>query len=126
MADVDLVDGSITLGKGSPVVTTTAPSTTTPTPTTTKAPTTTATTTKVDPTTPSTGTVLYGDTNCDGKVNIADVVILNKYLTNPEKYPLTAQGAINAEVDLDDKLTTNDSYCIIRSVVKLITLPYKG
>ena len=67
-----------------------------------------------------------GDTNCDGKVNIADVVILNKYLTNPEKYPLTAQGAINAEVDLDDKLTTNDSYCIIRSVVKLITLPYKG
>ena len=133
LADVDLVDGSITLGKGSSVVTTTAPSTTTPTPTTTKAPTTTATTTtkapsttKVDPTTPSTGTVLYGDTNCDGKVNIADVVILNKYLTNPEKYPLTAQGAINAEVDLDDKLTTNDSYCIIRSVVKLITLPYKG
>ncbi|MDY3844801.1 MAG: hypothetical protein SOZ55_06790 [Ruminococcus sp.] len=133
LADVDLVDGSITLGNGSPVVTTTAPSTTTPTPTTTKAPTTTATTTtkapsttKVDPTTPSTGTVLYGDTNCDGKVNIADVVILNKYLTNPEKYPLTAQGVINAEVDLDDKLTTNDSYCIIRSVVKLITLPYKG
>ena len=132
-----ILPGSITIKGDTTTDTTTATSetTTSATTTTTSATTTSETTKATDPTTasettkatdPITGDVLYGDSNVDGKVNIADVVILNKYLTNAAKYPLSAQGAKNAEVDLDGTLTTNDSYCIIRAVVKLITLPYKA
>ena len=132
-ADLDLVDGAIIV-KGAvtttpaPITTTPAPITTTPAPiTTTPAPITTTPapiTTTVAPTTSGEGDVLYGDTNCDGTVNIADVVMLNKYLTNAEKYPVTDNGKKNADCDTKAGLTTNDSYCIIRAIVKLISLPY--
>ena len=106
--------------------TTTTPKQETTTTTTTPAPTqptqpTETTPVPTQPTQPT--TVTYGDTNCDGTVNIADVVMLNKYLTNAEKYPITDQGKKNADCDTKAGLTTNDSYCIIRSIVKLVTLP---
>ena len=130
-ADLDLVDGAIIVGGGAtttPAATTTTPATTTtttPSISTTRPVASTApvTTTTPAPTTQPIGDVLYGDTNCDGKVNIADVVMLNKYLTNAEKYPVTDNGKKNADCDTKAGLTTNDSYCIIRSIVKLVTLP---
>ena len=126
-AEVTLMGGSVTIGDVTEPTTasttaTTATSTTKATTTTTKAGSTT-TTSKVDPTT---GNVLYGDSNVDGKVNIADVVCLNQYLVDNAKYDLSAQGKINAEVNLDGKLTAADSTSIIKSLVKLVTLPDKA
>lgn len=120
-ANVSLVGGSVTIGdvvepSTSTTATTAAPSSSA----------TTATTTKAPATSGTTGTVLYGDSNVDGKVNIADVVCLNQYLVDNAKYDLSAQGKINAEVNLDGKLTAADSTSIIKSLVKLVTLPDKA
>ena len=124
-AKVSLVGGSVTIGDVvEPSSSTTATTATTPAPSSSA---TTATTTKDTPATSgTTGTVLYGDSNVDGKVNIADVVCLNQYLVDNAKYDLSAQGKINAEVNLDGKLTAADSTSIIKSLVKLVTLPDKA
>ena len=125
-AKVSLVGGSVTIGDVNPVEpssSTTATTATTPAPSSSA---TTATTTKAPATSGTTGTVLYGDSNVDGKVNIADVVCLNQYLVDNAKYDLSAQGKINAEVNLDGKLTAADSTSIIKSLVKLVTLPDKA
>ena len=90
--------------------------------TTTTAPKDPITTTTTAPTTPV--TAVYGDTNCDGKVNIADVVVLNKWLNDNSSYNLTAQGKINADC-CDAKAGTpdeNDSKAIIQSLVSLVTI----
>lgn len=42
---------------------------------------------------------LKGDANCDGFVNIADATTIVQFLANPDKYPLSKQGMINADVD---------------------------
>lgn len=126
-AKVSLVGGSVTIGDVNPVEpssSTTATTATTPAPSSSS---TTATTTKETPATSEIpGAVLYGDSNVDGKVNIADVVCLNQYLVDNAKYDLSAQGKINAEVNLDGKLTAADSTSIIKSLVKLVTLPDKA
>jgi hypothetical protein len=67
----------------------------------------------------STGDTLYGDANCDGSVNILDVIALNKSLMGSSS--LTAQGATNSDVDLDGTPTASDSLNIMRYVVKLIS-----
>ena len=41
----------------------------------------------------------YGDANEDGKVSISDAVAILQYLANAEKYPLSEQGKLNADVD---------------------------
>ena len=102
-----VIPGKLIVGNGGTPVTTTAP--TTPpvaTPTT---------------TTPAPGNVLYGDANCNGKVDIADVVVLNKWLNDNSAYAMTAQGKINADC-CDPKAGTpdeNDSKAIIQSLVHL-------
>ncbi|MBR1591415.1 MAG: dockerin type I repeat-containing protein [Ruminococcus sp.] len=40
-----------------------------------------------------------GDANEDGKVSISDAVKVLQNLADSEKYPLTAQGAYNADVN---------------------------
>ncbi len=88
----------------------------------TTAPTTAPTTVPTTPPTP--GDVLYGDTNCDGKVNIADVVVLNKWLNDNSAYAITDQGKVNADC-CDAKAGTpdeNDSKAIIQSLVHLVTI----
>ena len=88
-------------------------------------------------TNPNPGTKLvptWGDVNCDGSVNVADVVVLNRYLNNPT-YPVSDQGKVNGDVlDPQDKtgaavdpagvrLTAADSETILKSIVELVTLP---
>ena len=100
--------------------TTTAPATTT---TTTSAPP--ATTTTTAPVTQP-GDPLYGDTNCDGHVNISDVVLLNKYLNNNADYAITDKGKLNADCYNPQggaDLTTADSNAIINFIVGNVTLP---
>ncbi|MBQ8960074.1 MAG: glycoside hydrolase family 9 protein [Ruminococcus sp.] len=43
-------------------------------------------------------TVNFGDANCNGEVNLSDAVAILQYVALPAKYPLTAQGLLNADV----------------------------
>ena len=124
-------NGNIVVGNG------TEPGSTT---TTTK-PVTTSTTTTTTPITPPVDdkyTPDWGDANCDGTVNVADVVVLNKWLNDNASYNLTAQGKVNADcyapqdanggaVSADSvDLTAADSDAIIKFIVHLLTLPVQG
>ena len=105
--------------------TTTSSTTTEETTTTTEGTTITTTADTTATTTATPGDVLYGDTNCDGKVNIADVVVLNKYLNDAKSYDMKDQGKINADC-CDAKggegLDANDSDAIIKSIVHLVDI----
>ncbi|MCR4645828.1 MAG: glycoside hydrolase family 9 protein [Oscillospiraceae bacterium] len=72
--------------------------------------------------TPS-GTVKYGDVNCDGAVTIVDVIALNKNLMVNEK--ISADGQKNADVDQNGKINETDALNILKTVVEMITLPVK-
>ena len=61
----------------------------------------------------------YGDANCDGKVNLADAVLIMQYKANPTKYGvgaelgITEKGLENADVcDRGDGVTTKDALSI--------------
>lgn len=79
----------------------------------------------VEPTTETTDgeleATLYGDTDCNGTVNLIDVVLLNKNLMVGTE--ITPQGKVNADVDLDKKLSAVDSLNILKACIDLITLP---
>lgn len=133
-----VIPAVITIGEGGDVVQETTTTTTTTTSggnvTTT---TTTVTTEGGTSSTPGTtetqvtpvGDVLYGDANANGVVNIADVVVLNKWLNNNADYAITAQGKVNADCcdpKSGDEINASDSDAIIRSIVHRITLPTTG
>ncbi len=60
-----------------------------------------------------------GDVNCDGDVNIMDVILLNKSLLAGA--PLSDEGSRNADVDLDGTPTSADSLTILKYTIKLET-----
>lgn len=62
--------------------------------------------------------VMYGDTNCDGAVDIMDVITLNKFLLGSGA--LTDNGKANADVDANDAIDTTDSLNILKCVVEMI------
>lgn len=53
-----------------------------------------------------------GDANCDGKVTVSDVVAILQYICSHEKYPLTPEGQLNAEVDGYDGITGGDAILV--------------
>ena len=61
---------------------------------------------------------LYGDADCNGEVDILDVIVLNRNLLGTAE--LTEQGQENADVDLDGKPSFADSLSIMKYLVKLI------
>ncbi|HNZ99154.1 glycoside hydrolase family 44 protein [Ruminococcus sp.] len=94
-----------------PKVTTTTTTTTTTGP----KPTTTTTTTTTNPVDKD---VVYGDTNCDGKVELADAILIMQSIANPDKYGLkgsetkhlTEKGKVNGDVDKSTEgLTSGDA-----------------
>ena len=104
-------------------VTPNVPSTTTSTTTTTTTSTTTTTTTKATTTT-TTQPVNYlpGDANCDGKVDISDAVVIKCYLISSSKYPLSAQGAYNADVQGNrNGVNAQDAVAIQKYILRIIT-----
>lgn len=73
------------------------------------------------PTDPPSGDTLWGDANCDGKVTIADSTAILQALGNPDKYGLSTQGAINADViDNGDGVKTSDALAIQAVDAKLV------
>ena len=130
------INGDITVGevKDTETTTTKAPDVTTTTATTTKNDTTVTTTTNTGD--GKTYAPKWGDVNCDGDVNVADVVLLNKYINKNSDYAITDQGKVNADVyapqNTDEKvavdpsktkLTLEDSEAILQAIVHLIKLP---
>ncbi len=61
---------------------------------------------------------MYGDVNCDGEVNILDVIKLNMNLLGGGK--LEDEGIANADVDLDGKPTAADSLTILKYIISLV------
>ena len=76
-----------------------------------------------------------GDANCDGQLDMSDVVLIMQALANPNKYGtsgtekshMTVQGAANADCDKrSEGLTTNDALAIQMYLLgKVETLPLK-
>ncbi len=70
--------------------------------------------------------IVYGDTNCDGDVNLADAVLIMQYTANPDTYGLgkedgiSEQGAKNADVTGNDGITNLDALTIQKFKLGLI------
>ncbi|MBR4319837.1 MAG: carbohydrate-binding protein, partial [Oscillospiraceae bacterium] len=62
---------------------------------------------------------LYGDVNCDGEIDILDVITLNKSVMGKEI--LSEQGILNADVNLDQKPDATDALNILKLIVGLIS-----
>ena len=57
--------------------------------------------------------ITWGDTNCDGTVELADAILIMQTLANPNKYAVTEQGRLNGDVDKSTVgLTSNDAMFI--------------
>ena len=71
--------------------------------------------------------ILYGDSNCDGNVDLSDAVLIMQTLSNPSKFKLTDQGRINADCyNVGDGVTNADALAIQKYKLSLITeLPEK-
>ena len=122
--------------------TTSATTTTSSTTTTSTATTTTVTSTSTTTSTAATTTAVttttaqkqekadkYGDANCDGTVDMSDVVLIMQALANPNKYGvngtdanhITAKGEANGDVDQSSKgITSNDALRIQEFLLKKI------
>ena len=79
------------------------------------------TTTPAPTTTTQPSDVLLGDANCDGRVDIADVVSIKCYLINSKDYSITKQGLINADVnESGNGINVQDSLAFLKYILKLI------
>jgi len=51
---------------------------------------------------------MQGDSNCDGKMDLADAIYIMQSLANPDKYRLTDQGRFNGDLN-GDGVTSGDA-----------------
>ena len=64
---------------------------------------------------------IYGDANCDGKVDVADIILMKSYLIFSEKYSISQQGLVNTDVQGDGNgLNNNDVVVIQQYTLKLV------
>ncbi len=63
----------------------------------------------------------YGDANCDGSVDIADATLILQNVGNGDKYVLSEQGQLNADVDGSGGITTIDSLVVQMFDAKVIS-----
>ena len=64
---------------------------------------------------------VYGDANCDGRVSIADAVLVMQYVADPKKHPITEQGKNNADVNnRGDGITKSDALDIQKYTAGII------
>lgn len=65
------------------------------------------------------GTPMLGDLNCDGTLNVSDLVLLHRLLAEDGSAPLTAQGIENADLCFDGLLNLRD----VRDLSDLLAMP---
>ena len=104
--------------------TTTTTTTTSATTTTTEKITTTVGSTETTTTTEEVIIPLYGDVNCDSRVDITDAVMLNKAIAGVVTLGTRQQKAI-ADCDGDGEIASNDAVALLKFLVSLVKqLPY--
>ena len=64
--------------------------------------------------------ILYGDVNADGIVDIADTVLLARYIAQDPAVKLTKQGLQNADCDPDGNIDSSDLTAIARYLAHLV------
>ena len=72
--------------------------------------------------------ILYGDANCNGSVELSDALAILQYVVNPNKFPLTDDGLKNADVDGESGITASDALTIQMvdaGLLKVSDLPRK-
>lgn len=102
----------------SPEITTTTESQTTKT--------TTTTTVTSESNGGSSSSFLYGDTNCDSAVDVADAVLLARFLAEDKDAQISAAGKQNADCDGKADLTGEDTVRILMLIAKLVTEDQMG
>ena len=103
---------------------TTTTTTTSATTTTTEKTTTTVGSTETTTTTEEVIIPLYGDVNCDSRVDITDAVMLNKAIAGVVTLG-TRQQKANADCDGDGEIASNDAVALLKFLVSLVKqLPY--
>ena len=65
--------------------------------------------------------ILWGDADCSGKVDIADGVLLARYLAEDKEAHITEIGIRNSKVLGNEKLTAGDAAKILEYLANLIT-----
>ena len=64
---------------------------------------------------------IYGDANCDGRVDISDVTLIKCYMLNSKKYGISEQGLLNADVqEKGNGVNTNDIIMIQQFTLGII------
>jgi len=82
-----------------------------------------------EPTEPSSGitvpdgakATLYGDVDCNGLLEVNDIVVLNMFLLDQTTVDISDTGKANADVERDGYLDLSDSSKIINYLAELIT-----
>jgi len=65
---------------------------------------------------------MWGDADVDGDVDITDAAKIMSYVANPDKYPLTPQGLVNADVYQNgDGVSNMDALSIRKRLAQIIT-----
>lgn len=64
---------------------------------------------------------LPGDVNCDSYVNIADAVLLARFIAEDAEAPVSVRGRENAELDGEDGLTAADNAVLLEMLAGLTT-----
>ncbi|MDE5563800.1 MAG: dockerin type I repeat-containing protein [Oscillospiraceae bacterium] len=62
---------------------------------------------------------VYGDVDENGRINIMDAILLNRYLMIGA--PLSEQGMLNADVDNSGSCDATDSLTILKYITKIVT-----
>ena len=66
----------------------------------------------------ATGLKVFGDVNCDGKVDVTDSVLLSRFVCEDPEAVLSEQGKINADIDGDGRLTMDDNTLLLNLIAK--------
>lgn len=61
-------------------------------------------------------TVLYGDLNLDGEVDNKDLLLIRRYIADPESVTITEQGIKNADVFRDGTINNPDLLALRRYI----------
>lgn len=64
---------------------------------------------------------MYGDANCDNSVDISDAVLIKCYLIDSNKYPISKQGIVNADVQGNGNgINAQDAVSVQKKVLGII------
>ena len=66
----------------------------------------------------ATGLKVFGDVNCDGKVDVTDSVLLSRFVCEDPEAVLSEQGKINADMNGDGRLTMDDNTLLLNIIAK--------